>query len=145
MHSLLSFLGIVKLTVLSDDVPQLLSIRLLEHTEALIDTDTNKRLGTDAIMKRLASGHLVLDVVDGACAFQPPSQVLKEYDLSPRAFEVSNCAAASAYLGATDGNGDVGRPVSLSDNQQFSINIWNKGSQPKPLASSEKPWEVFWG
>ena len=35
------FPGIVKLTVIDEDVPHLLSIGLLEHARAVIDTDKN--------------------------------------------------------------------------------------------------------
>ena len=34
--------GVVKLTVLQEEVPQLLSIGLLEHTKAMIDTGSNE-------------------------------------------------------------------------------------------------------
>eukprot|EP00435_Cladocopium_sp_Y103_P074255 s37_g47.t1 len=84
------FPGVVRLTVLDEDIPHLLSIGLLEHGKAVIDTDTNqvrfKAFGAEANMTRLESGHRVLNIVDGAQPFQVPSQVLAEYKLSPDAF-----------------------------------------------------------
>eukprot|EP00913_Durusdinium_trenchii_P002901 g2688.t1 len=60
--------GVIKLTVVEDDVPQLLSIGLLEHGEAVIDTGTDKilfrKFGTEARMTRLPSGHRTLDVAE---------------------------------------------------------------------------------
>ena len=83
--------GIVKLTVLADEIPELLSIGLLEHTGAIIDTESNeikfKRLQTAAHMKRLESGHRVLDVTLGAGQFEPPKEVLDKHGLKPNAFQ----------------------------------------------------------
>ena len=53
--------GVIKLTVVEEDVPQLLSIGLLEHAKSVIDTDQNliffKSFGAQDQMNRLASGH----------------------------------------------------------------------------------------
>ena len=98
--------GLVKLVVLSEDAPQLLSIGLLEHTGAVIDTTTNKidfkGLGTSHSMTKLESGHRALDVVSHDVKFEPPVQVLQEYGLSSGAFVYSDSATSCACLSAAE-------------------------------------------
>ena len=74
--------GVVKLVVLSEDVPHLLSIGLLEHTKAIIDTSNDriefKQLNASAPMIRLSSGHRVIDIAGKSEGFFPPVQVLQQ-------------------------------------------------------------------
>jgi hypothetical protein len=94
--------GVVKLTILEDDVPHLLSIGLLEHTGAIIDTGANeiqfKNINASAQMERLESGHRILDVVKGTTAFQPPKEVLEKFGLEPEDFQLSEPSCDAAYM-----------------------------------------------
>ena len=94
--------GIIKLTVVEDDVPQLLSIGLLEHGEAVIDTGTDKihfrKFGTEARMTRLPSGHRTLDVAEWSGGdFPIPEKLTRELGLCPGAFNLSP-SARRAYM-----------------------------------------------
>ena len=94
--------GVIKLTVVEDDVPQLLSIGLLEHGEAVIDTGTDKilfrKFGTEARMTRLPSGHRTLDVAEWSGEdFPVPEKLARELGLRPGAFNVSP-SARRAYM-----------------------------------------------
>ena len=75
---------------MDEDIPHLLSIGLLEHVKAAIDTDTNraffKAFNAEAGMTRLESGLSVLNIVDGARPFQVPSQVLEDCKLGSDPF-----------------------------------------------------------
>lgn len=95
--------GLVKLVVLADDVPQLLSIGLLEHTHAIIDTSSNqiefKKLGSSDQMTKLESGHRALDVVShNGTRFVPLPGILEQYGLPDGAFEINSSAASCACL-----------------------------------------------
>ena len=85
--------GVIKLTVVEDDIPQLLSIGLLEHGHAVIDTKEDKihfkRFDTMARMWRLPSGHRTLAVAewDGS-DFPVPPQVTEKYGLPAGAFNL---------------------------------------------------------
>ena len=98
--------GVIKLTVIEEDVPHLLSIGLLEHTKAVIDTGRDviqfQALGHEVPMKRLESGHRILDVTLGAKPFSVPPQVMAEYQLTPEAFQVSHSDGARAYMAAVE-------------------------------------------
>ena len=95
------FPGVVKLTVIDEDIPHLLSIGLLEHGKAVIDTDKDevnfKAFGVGAKMTRLESGHRLLNVVEGAQAFEVPPQVLAEFQLSPLSFNLIGLQRCSIY------------------------------------------------
>ena len=98
--------GIVKLTVLKQDIPHLLSIGLLEHAQSIIDTSSNKiqfrAFGCSADMTRLPSGHRTLDISswDGE-EFNVPEQVLKDFNLKPDAFKLSDSAISEVYMAAS--------------------------------------------
>ena len=83
--TLAGFPGVIKLTVLQEDVPQLLSIGLLEHARAVIDTDVNrvtfKAFGKSAPMIRVPeSGHRLLDIADwDGSEFPIPKEVCEEF------------------------------------------------------------------
>ena len=103
--------GVVRLTVVEEDVPHLLSIGLLEHTKAVIDTEKNdihfKALDGHAQMSRLESGHRLLNVTEGARKFSVPPQVLTEYNLSPEDFHCSDSEIARAYIAASESAADA--------------------------------------
>ena len=60
--------GVLKLVVIEQDVPQLLSFGLLEHALSVIDTGSNtisfKAFGTQAPLMRLSSGHRALNIAE---------------------------------------------------------------------------------
>ena len=99
--------GIIKLTVLKEDIPQLLSIGLLEHAKSIIDTGSNqiefKAFNSSAPMVRLESGHRVLDIASwNGENFEVPDQVLKEFNLSPTAFQLGDSDGRAAYMAAAE-------------------------------------------
>ena len=91
--------GVVRVTVIEEDVPHLLSLGLLEHTKSVIDTENNK-IHFSALMKLLESGHRVLSVTEGAKQFEVPPQVLAEYGLSPDSFHFNDSERGVAYMAA---------------------------------------------
>eukprot|EP00435_Cladocopium_sp_Y103_P033995 s1227_g8.t1 len=117
--------GVVKLTVLAEEVPQLLSIGLLEHTKALIDTDSNqitfKALSSSAPMQRLESGHRALDIVRGAGKFKPPEEVLQQFGLEANAFEA---AIDEQYFGCQTDQGGKGRKIRSEADQEYWQAKW---------------------
>ena len=133
--------GIIKLIVLQEDVPQLLSIGLLEHAKAVIDTADNtiyfKAFNCEATMERLSSGHRVLDVAawDGG-KFEVPRQVLERFDLAPDAFELSDSTSDRAYIGSC-GRG-------FSDGEFFGENLQLRDSLETLLKYSEPKGRVFY-
>ena len=149
--------GVVKLTVLQEEVPQLLSIGLLEHTKAMIDTGSNeivfKALNTSAPMKRLESGHRVLDIVQGASKFRPPCEVLQKYGLEADAFEAIDSASSEQYPSC------VSEGFLVFQSPKFQVTIWDipergnlkhqqvdfTGLGVEAGATTECPWEIFLG
>ena len=123
--------GVLKVTILSEDIPQLLSIGLLEHGKAVIDTDLNtisfKTFGCQADMTRMESGHRLLDIADWSnLDFVLPEQVSQEYGLKEPDFKVAgvDVSSKSLYEGASGMDGiDQGRYLShlfscISDSSQ---------------------------
>ena len=113
--------GIVKLTVLKQDIPHLLSIGLLEHAQSIIDTSSNKiqfrAFGCSADMTRLPSGHRTLDISswDGE-EFNVPEQVLKDFNLKPDAFKLSDSAISEVYMAASSiGVGVADSRIAVND------------------------------
>ena len=100
--------GIVKLTVVEDNIPQLLSIGLLEHGHAVIDTQADqiffKKFDKVAKMTRIPSGHRILSIADwDGSEFPVPPQLTEKFGLTSGAFNVRPSApevymAASAIL-----------------------------------------------
>ena len=132
--------GVVKLTVLAEEVPQLLSIGLLEHTKALIDTDSNqitfKALSSSAPMQRLESGHRALDIVHGATKFNPPKEVLQQFGLEANAFEV---AVSEQYFGCQSDQG-------LSfEFPKYHVTVWEDAVSKSNSIANKLPWGVFFG
>ena len=97
------FPGVVKLTILEEDVPHLLSVGLLEMARSVIDTGENmiffKAFGTESKLKRLNTGHRLIDVAswDGG-EFPIPKQIADDYGLLPGSFNLTR--AQSEYEGS---------------------------------------------
>ena len=104
--------GVIKLTVLRENIPHLLSIGLLEFVRAVIDTGTNKisfgAFDSSSPMLRLESGHRLLDVAScGKCEFHIPDEVVREYGLSVGDFQCSpDSEPCQAYMGGSTGPGE---------------------------------------
>ncbi|CAK9058244.1 Retrovirus-related Pol polyprotein from transposon RE2 (Retro element 2) (AtRE2) [Includes: Protease RE2 [Durusdinium trenchii] len=97
--------GVIKLTVVADDIPQLLSIGLLEYGKAIIDTGNNRirfqAFDTETTMKRLPSGHRLVDIADwDGSDFPIPAKLSEELGLPPRAFNVPS-SERRAYMAAS--------------------------------------------
>ena len=96
--------GIIKMTVVREDIPQLLSAGLLEHAGAVIDLGSNKidfkSLGSSMKMTRLGSGHRIIDISQwDKTTFPVPEQLKSEFRLKPGAFDHSDSESAEAYMG----------------------------------------------
>ena len=95
--------GIVRVTVVQEDIPHLLSIGLLESAGSVIDTKANvirfEEHGTQDKMLRLKSGHRTVDVTkwDGGL-FPVPPQVREQYGLSEGAFNLPGATAPESYM-----------------------------------------------
>lgn len=110
--TLAGFPGVIKLTVLREDVPQLLSIGLLEHAKAVIDTDTNrltfKAFGKSAPMIRVPeSGHRLLDIADwDGSEFPIPKEVCEEFGVKAIDFSFKP-EAEEDYIGSRGSSSEV--------------------------------------
>ena len=95
--------GVVKVTVVAEDIPHLLSIGLLESAGSVINTQTNQiqfeNIGTEDKMLRLRSGHRVVDISrwDGQ-PFPVPQEVQGKYGISEGAFNLNDCRNKEAYM-----------------------------------------------
>ena len=95
--------GVVRVTVVLEDIPHLLSIGLLESAGSVIDTKANvirfEEHGTEDKMLRLKSGHRTVDVTkwDGGL-FPVPPQVREQYGLSEGAFNLHGATAKESYM-----------------------------------------------
>ena len=94
--------GIIKLTVVSDDVPQLLSVGLLEHAGAIIDVPRNQiqfqNFGTSADMNRLSSGDRTLNISSwNGEPFPVPQQLRDQFQLSADAFNLADAQVSRDY------------------------------------------------
>ena len=108
--------GVIKLTVVDGDVPQLLSIGLLEYGQAIIDTGADKidfkKFNTSAKMTRLPSGHRTLDVIEwGGSKFPIPSSLAETFGLKEGDFNLPS-SDRRAYTAA--------RPLSMELSCFFS-------------------------
>lgn len=94
--------GIVKITVVQQDIPHLLSIGLLESLGSVIDIKGNvlkyENYDSEDPMHRMASGHRTIDVTkwDGG-EFPVPQQVREQYGLQSGAFNLDDSFASEAY------------------------------------------------
>ena len=104
--------GIIKMTIVQEDIPQLLSVGLLEHAGAVIDVAKNqlefRTLGSSTMMNRLNSGHRTIDVASWkGGVFPVPEQLETEFCLKPGAFNSSDSSAVRAYMQLSEvGDGD---------------------------------------
>ena len=84
--------GVIKVTVIREDIPHLLSVGLLEATGAVIDMQRNaidyKELGTSEAMIRMRSGHRVVDIASWKTgdSFPVPPHLSSEFGLTEGAF-----------------------------------------------------------
>ena len=84
--------GVIKVTVIREDIPRLLSVGLLEATGAVIDMQRNtidyKELGTSEAMIRMRSGHRVVDIASWkkGDSFPVPPHLSSEFGLTEGAF-----------------------------------------------------------
>ena len=95
--------GVVRVTVVLEDIPHLLSIGLLESAGSVIDTKKNvirfEEHGTEDKMMRLKSGHRTLDVTKWQGGIFPvPEQVCDQYGLAPGAFNLRAEAEDRVYM-----------------------------------------------
>ena len=95
--------GVVRVTVVLEDIPHLLSIGLLESAGSIIDTKKNvirfEEHGTEDKMMRLKSGHRTLDVTKWQGGIFPvPEQVCDQYGLAPGAFNIRAEAEERVYM-----------------------------------------------
>eukprot|EP00435_Cladocopium_sp_Y103_P035246 s245_g9.t1 len=103
--------GIVRLTVVEEDVPHLLSIGLLESAGSIIDTKSNiiqyLEHGTQDKMHRLKSGHRTVDITkwDGD-VFPVPQQVRDQYGLTEGAFNTKSVPSEESYMCEPPQGGD---------------------------------------
>ena len=100
--------GIIKLTVVREDIPQLLSVGLLEHAGAVIDIAQNKidfrSFGSSTNMTRIGSGHRTISVAAWkGGSFPIPKQLELEFQLKPGAFDISDVAAGRVYTALSEG------------------------------------------
>ena len=107
--------GVVKVTVVAEDIPHLLSIGLLESAGSVINTQTNQiqfeNIGTEDKMVRLRSGHRVVDISkwDGQ-PFPVPQEVQDKYGISEGAFNLRDGRSRGAYMTA-DPSVQLGRKI----------------------------------
>ena len=95
--------GIVKITVVQQDIPHLLSIGLLESLGSVIDIKGNvlkyENYDSEDPMHRMSSGHRTIDVTkwEGG-EFPVPQQVRDQYGLQSGAFNLDDSFASEAYM-----------------------------------------------
>ena len=155
--------GIVRMTIIQDDIPHLISIGLLEHGKAVIDTDTNhvhfKSFGKDARMVKIDSGHRILDVASWEGGkFNIPPGLLDQYGLKPDAFEISpkECGQvaymSSCGLGVIEtflteilGDGSFEGLTNDPFGNPVVVGRTSKAFRTPPFSNSRSfPWRVSW-
>ena len=95
--------GIIKLTVVAEDVPQLLSVGLLELTGAVIHVSSGRvvfeNFGKEMTGKKLETGHLTLDITEWPGGIFPvPQQVSQEHGVQPGDFNLVRGSAQESYV-----------------------------------------------
>ena len=96
--------AVIKVTVIREDIPHLLSVGLLEATGAVIDMQRNT-IGTSEAMTRMRSRHRVVDIAswkkgDSFC-FPVPPHLSSEFGLTEGAFNQGvklTGSAVEAYM-----------------------------------------------
>ena len=99
--------GVIKLTVLDQDIPQLLSIGLLEFTGSIVDINSNTitfcKFGSQSPMNRLHTGHRSIDISSGEGGqFPVPEALAVQFGLAPGAFNSSLSEACEDYMAAVE-------------------------------------------
>ena len=94
--------GIVKVTIVKEDIPHLLSIGLLESAGSIINTRTNaihyETFGTKDTMRRMSSGHRTVSVAGWPGGeFPVPEEVQEKYHLAPGDFNLDG-SGEEAYM-----------------------------------------------
>ena len=102
--------GIVKVTVVREDIPRLLSVGLLEATGACINMRSNvveyQELGAQESMQRLRSGHRTVDIASWkGGTFPVPQDLCEEYGLTKDAFQLSGAVSKGAQY--TKGSAEI--------------------------------------
>ena len=97
--------GVIRMTVVSQDVPQLLSVGLLEHSGAIIDVANNRivfsKLQSSADLQRLSSGHRTLDAAAwNGSHFPVPPTLLENFGLKEDSFNHPTCSAPESIHGS---------------------------------------------
>ena len=115
--------GVVKVTVIEENIPHLISVGLLEATGAAIDMRRNtvvyQELGVSEPMQRLRSGHRVVDIAAWRGGeFPTPPHLQEEFGLTKGAFNLGaklSGTAVEVYMVAGDGGSQScrGRQVSF--------------------------------
>ena len=157
--------GVVRLTVLDEDIPHLISIGLLEFSKAVIDTDDNtiffKAFNRKADMTRLESGHRIVDVGSSLDAgeLEVPSQILEEFGLKPDAFKLDlkseeaymSCGSVSWSKSSVERFLNCFQPScnfegSFLVNQNLVSVVFHACTLQKPpvIMSEVYPWRVSW-
>ena len=95
--------GIIKLTVVAEDVPQLISVGLLDLAGAVIHVSSGKvvfeNFGKETIGKKIETGHLTLDLTDWPGGIFPvPQQVTQEHGVQPGAFNLARVSDEESYV-----------------------------------------------
>ena len=95
--------GVIKLAVVQEDVPQLLSIGLLEHGGAIIDTNDNKitfaKFGKEQLMTKQSTGHRTIDITRWpGGVFPVPEQLTRELGIQPGAFNKDHSEVVESYM-----------------------------------------------
>ena len=121
--------GIVRVTVVLEDIPHLLSIGLLESAGSVIDTKKNmirfEEHGAQDQMMRLKSGHRTLDVTKWPGGLFPvPEQVRDQYGLVEGAFNTKGASDVRAYMECA-----AGKEPHKSENTPFVVKIHSEKRQ----------------
>lgn len=93
----------MKITVVQQDIPHLLSIGLLESLGSIIDIKGNvlkyENYDAEDQMHRMSSGHRTIDVTkwEGG-EFPVPQQLRDQYGLPEGSFNLETCYASEAYM-----------------------------------------------
>ena len=141
--------GIVKVTVVKEDIPHLLSIGLLESAGSIINTRTNaihyENFGTEDTMLRMSSGHRTVCVASWPGGdFPVPEEVQEKYNLGPGDFNLDHSPAES-YMGGGRQDPMEGRDHWKSvDNTPLLLRIHQlpRGQSFTPSSNDPEGWSV---
>ena len=141
--------GIVKVTVVKEDIPHLLSIGLLESAGSIINTRTNaihyENFGSEDTMLRMSSGHRTVCVASWPGGdFPVPEEVQEKYNLGPGDFNLDHSPAES-YMGGGRQDPMEGRDHWKSvDNTPLLLRIHQlpRGQSFTPSSNDPEGWSV---